>query len=76
MDMNEEIAALQARVDVLSGALQEVCRALPEDTAAAVRDALSRRVASVELALETPEVDEARAAELAGLLDALCRDRN
>jgi hypothetical protein len=76
MDMSEEIAALQARVEVLSGALQEVCRALPDDTAAYVMHALSGRVASAERALETPDVDEARAAELAGLVDALGRNRN
>lgn len=72
--MSEEIAALQARIEVLSGALQELCRALPVDTAAAVRHALSRRVASADLASEASEVDEARAAELAGLLDALGRN--
>jgi hypothetical protein len=35
--MSEEIAALRARVEVLCGALQEVCRALPGDTAADAR---------------------------------------
>jgi hypothetical protein len=73
MGMSEEVAALQARIEVLSGALQEVCRALPDDTAATVRHALSRRIAAAGLALEASEVDEARAAELAGLLDALGR---
>jgi hypothetical protein len=71
MYMSEEVAALLARVEVLSCAVQEMCRALPVDTAASVRHALSRRVASADLASEVSEVDEARAAELAGLLGAL-----
>jgi hypothetical protein len=74
MVMSEEVAALQARVEVLSCALQEVCRALPVDTATTVGHALSRRVASAEQEREASEVDEARAAELAGLLDALGRN--
>lgn len=73
--MSEELAAWHARIEVLSCAVQEVCRALPADAAETVRHALSRRVASAEPALEACEVDEARAAELAGLLDALGSNR-
>jgi hypothetical protein len=69
--MSAKVAALQARVEVLSCSPQEICRALP--AAADVRHELSRRVASAGLTLEASEVNEARAAELAGLLDALGR---
>ena len=64
-------AALAARFDVLSLALQEVARALPPVQAAQVAGAVRQRVAAMADGPMSPAVDEAVTAELAPLLAAL-----
>ncbi len=69
-----KIAALEARIDLLSLALQEMGRALAPAQASAVADAIRSRLAD-KLALCPPEIDEAVVSDLAPLLQALGRCR-
>lgn len=62
---------LSARLDVLSAALQEVCRALAPAQAAQVAEALRMRVAQLAGKSLAPAVDEAVTLDLAPLLAAL-----
>jgi len=64
-------AALEARLDVPSIALQEIARALPPAQAAQVAGAVRQRVAALADRPMSPAVDEAVTAELAPLLAAL-----
>lgn len=64
-------AALAARFDVISMALQELTRALPPAQAAQVPDAVRQRVAALADGPMSPAVGEAVTAELAPLLAAL-----
>ncbi len=64
-------AMLFLRLDVLGGALQEICRALAQSQAAQVAAALQERLGGAFGADLGPSADESAAAELAGLLVAL-----
>jgi hypothetical protein len=64
-------AMLSARLDVLSVALQEVCRALAPAQAAQIAHALRDRVEAVAGGSLAPALDEAVTLELAPLLGAL-----
>jgi len=67
----KQLEELDARIRVLSIALQEVCRALPRSQAAEVAESVRCGVAALAIEACPGRVDEATARELAPLLTAL-----
>lgn len=63
--------ALAARLDLLSLALQEVCRAIAPAQAAQVASGIQEHVAGMLGARMAPAIDEVIAGDLAQLLGAL-----
>ena len=68
---SKQLQELDARIRVLSIALQEVCRALPRSCAVDVIQSLRSRMANLPIEASGDCSDEATVRELAPLLAAL-----